>query len=116
MAYLSNPDSPRTKAYRERWPDIFNVTLDYSDLYDPNCCITPNNTITGNYYFKFNAERGVDTMNNLTDLARAVSTVENNEYYNTSENPLFVNPSIGDYRLIPGVDFPDIHFEQIGRY
>ena len=40
----------------------------------------------------------------------------NNSFYNTSENPLFVNPTLGDYRIRDGVDFPDIEFEKIGRY
>ena len=116
LGALSDPDSPRTKVFLERWPDIFNVTLDYSDLYDPNCCIAPNNTVTGNRYFDFDGVRGVDTMNNFEPQARAVSTIENNEYYTTGDNPLFVNPSIGDYRLKDGTGFPDLRFELIGRY
>ena len=38
------------------------------------------------------------------------------ETFTTDENPLFVNPTRGDYRLRDGVDFPDIHFEDIGRH
>ncbi|MBQ2469077.1 MAG: hypothetical protein II503_05265, partial [Clostridia bacterium] len=43
-------------------------------------------------------------------------TVTNETGFTLDENPLFVNPSRGDYRIRDGVDFPDIHFEEIGRY
>ena len=116
LEQLSDPDSPRTKVFRERWPDIFNVTLDLSDLSDPNCCLATNNTVTGNRYFDFNGERGTDTMNRFGENSAAVSTIRDNEYYTTADNPLFVNPSVGDYRLKEGTGFPDFHFEEIGRY
>jgi hypothetical protein len=29
---------------------------------------------------------------------------------------VFVNPTLGDYRIREGADFPDIEFEKIGRY
>jgi len=40
----------------------------------------------------------------------------NNKIYDKSENVLFVNPTIGDYRFVDGVDAPDIPYEKIGRY
>ena len=41
---------------------------------------------------------------------------ENNKMYDMTENVLFVNPTIGDYRFVDGVDAPDIPYEKIGRY
>jgi len=42
---------------------------------------------------------------------------ENNVSYFDSENILFVNPTIGDYRFLEGAKyFYDIPFEKIGRY
>ena len=41
---------------------------------------------------------------------------ENNIECTNKENPIFVNPSIGDYRIRDGVDFYDIPYEKIGRY
>ena len=113
---VSNPDSPRARVYRERWPDMFNVDINSDDPLDPNSWRAPNNTITGNVYFKYNAESGVDTMNHVEPDTAAVCTIENNSFYNTAENPIFVNPTLGDYRVRDGVDFPDIEFEKIGRY
>ena len=42
--------------------------------------------------------------------------IEDNVYYTSAENPLFINPSRGDYRFRDGVDFPEVFFEKIGRY
>ena len=44
------------------------------------------------------------------------ATAEGNAAYGLDENPVFVNPTLGDYRIRDGVDFPDFHFEKIGRY
>ena len=44
------------------------------------------------------------------------STIEDNLCYTLGENPLFVNPTIGDYRIREGANFPDIQFEIIGQY
>ena len=32
------------------------------------------------------------------------------------ENPIFVNPTVGDYRIRPGCGFFDIEIEKMGRY
>ena len=42
--------------------------------------------------------------------------MENNRAYGLDENPFFVNPTIGDYRIKEGADCPDFPFEEIGRY
>ena len=44
------------------------------------------------------------------------TTYEDEAAYTYAENPIFVNPTLGDYRIKDGVDFPDIRFEDIGRY
>ena len=41
---------------------------------------------------------------------------ENNVEYSEEENPLFVNPAIGDYRIREDADFFKIPFEKMGRY
>jgi hypothetical protein len=40
----------------------------------------------------------------------------NNVDYTMKENPFFVNPSIGDYRIREDADFLKIPYEKIGRY
>ena len=62
-------------------------------------------------YMNDNASFGIDVS---PDMSTAVG--ENNVSYSVDENPFFVNPSIGDYRIREGVDFYDIPFAKIGRY
>ena len=113
---VSDPDSPKARIYHERWSDIFDVDINSDDPLDPSSWCAAANTITGNAFFSFKGESGVDTVTHVDPQALPVCTVENNSFYNTSENPLFVNPTLGDYRIRDGVDFPDIEFEKIGRY
>ena len=42
--------------------------------------------------------------------------MENSAAYPLTENPFFVDPTHGDYRLRDDADFMDIPVEQIGRY
>ena len=42
--------------------------------------------------------------------------VEMFDFEEEDENPMFVNASIGDYRIIEGKGFYDIPYEKIGRY
>ena len=56
-------------------------------------------------------------VNELTDkYHKRYITVSGLRGFTLEENPLFVNPTLGDYRIREGVDFPDIEFEKIGRY
>ena len=41
---------------------------------------------------------------------------EGNLEFELDENPLFVNPAIGDYRIRENADFLKIPYEMIGRY
>jgi len=50
------------------------------------------------------------------DYERIGTIGENNVSYDDSENTLFVNPSLGDYRFLDGAGFYDIPYEKIGRY
>ena len=53
---------------------------------------------------------------NVADEIKQYGEVYDNTVFTEEENPLFVNPTIGDYRIRDDVDFPDIEFEKIGRY
>jgi hypothetical protein len=61
----------------------------------------------------FGPYSGVETI----DFEKLGTIGENNVSYFNSENILFVNPTIGDYRFLEGAKFfYDIPFEKIGRY
>jgi len=50
------------------------------------------------------------------DFEKLGTVGENNMEYEEDENPMFENPSIGDYRFREGAGFYDIPYEKIGRY
>ena len=56
------------------------------------------------------------TIGDEFDFEKLGTVGENNMEYKKNENPMFVNPSIGDYRIIEGKGFYDIPYEKIGRY
>ena len=95
-----------------QWPEIFELTTDPERWDDPLFVLARNNTITGNRFFSKDGGVGVETHEYVVKY----STIEDNRGFTLDENPLFVNPSRGDYRVKDGADFPDIHFEKIGRY
>ena len=84
-----------------------------------------DNIINGNVFLNGNLAIGPASLTRMNgnaafgakiyeDMSTAVG--EDNVMYSTNENPLFVNPAIGDYRIRNGVDFYDIPYEKIGRY
>ena len=100
------------EALEERRPGATSLTLDYSRAADKDFILAPTNTIVDNLFINKNKEVNLGFYGN----AESYCTVEGNAAFGKDENPIFVNPTIGDYRIRGGVDFPDIHFEEIGRY
>ncbi|MBR3990796.1 MAG: S-layer homology domain-containing protein [Clostridia bacterium] len=103
--------------YREelerRRPTFRDMSFDYADVGEKYFFLAPTNTVSGNVYFN---NKGY-TDGNFGDDVLEYATVENNRVFELSENPMFVNPAAGDYRLRDGVEgFPDVQFEKIGRY
>ena len=84
---------------------------DLSRVSDPEFCLYNSLTETGNRLIS-----PTGAVQEFSDLLKKHSVIEDNAGIKTDENPYFINPSIGDYRMRDGADFPDIHFEDIGRY
>ena len=97
----------------EKWGWIGEVSLDPADMYDPKFILIPRNVVTGNISV---TPEGKDAVECLWDRETEFSTVENNVGYTEDENPGFVNPTLGDYRVKEGAGCPDVRFEKIGRY
>ena len=96
----------------DRWDWFFGMTTDVTLWDTPEFCLNNSLIITGNR--EINATGAEPEYN---ELIRRYSTIEDNVSYRSEENPLLVNPTIGDYRLREGVEgFPDFEFEKIGRY
>ena len=95
----------------ERWAGYFDITTDLSRIGDPEFCLNNSLTVTGNRSFSpYGAEH------TFREEMAKYSVIENNLAFTLEENPVFVNPTLGDYRIRSGVDFPDLQFEKIGRY
>ncbi|MBQ2469236.1 MAG: right-handed parallel beta-helix repeat-containing protein, partial [Clostridia bacterium] len=108
--YFDSHPSIKAQAM-EYWPGLFEITTDVSRWNEREFCLNESLVITGNRWIRRSGET-----EEYSELLRKYSTIEDNIGYTLDENPLFVNPTLGDYRIREGVDFPDIHFEEIGRY
>ncbi|MBQ7474484.1 MAG: S-layer homology domain-containing protein [Clostridia bacterium] len=103
---------PETKAQAaEMWPGYFDISLDLDDWQKPEFCMNSSLVITGNVEINL-----AGAVKEYEDMISKYSTIEGNVGFKTDENTMFVNPTAGDYTLRDGVDFPDYHFELIGRY
>ncbi|MBQ3901176.1 MAG: right-handed parallel beta-helix repeat-containing protein, partial [Clostridia bacterium] len=101
-------DPALKEAYFSLYPELSALTTDLSNVDDPNFVLYPRNYVRNNYYFSY------DGAAHTNDDPYCV--VEGNVMLAMDDNPCFVNPAVGDYRIIEGSEFPDIHFEEMGRY
>ena len=102
------------KLWEARWPQLMLTKTDLDRaaelVDDPDFIINPSySEIVNNVTF------GRMDFDIHEDIA-LFSKVENNHHYSFDENPIFVNPALGDYSIREGADFADNHFAQIGRY
>ncbi|MBR3639642.1 MAG: hypothetical protein IKN50_03460, partial [Clostridia bacterium] len=97
----------------EKWcPGILSVTLDESRMDDREFYLNPVCSIIDNVYI--NPEARVNELTDKYDVR--YMTVDGLRGYTLNENPLFVNPTRGDYRVREDSGFSDFHFELVGRY
>ncbi|MBR3416673.1 MAG: S-layer homology domain-containing protein [Clostridia bacterium] len=108
--YFDSHPAIKEEAKRQ-WPGLFEITTDLSRWQEKEFCENSSLVITGNVSFN-----GTVKQPEFNEIFARYSTIEDNIPYSFEDNPLFVNPTRGDYRLRDGVDFPDFHFEDIGRY
>ena len=107
--YLQNLPKEGDEGYelwRERWPLMFNYHYDPARIDELECGFKMINYIRNNY--TFGAE--------LADHDRFDNVSEGNVEFGLDENPIFVNPAVGDYRIRQDADFHSIPYEKMGRY
>ncbi|MBQ7475174.1 MAG: S-layer homology domain-containing protein [Clostridia bacterium] len=95
----------------EMWPEYFEITMDLDRIGEAESFLNSSVVCTGNISIKAGEEFGRNE-----DIDVRHSTFEDNTVYTPDENPLFVNPTAGDYRMKDGVGFPKIPYSKIGRY
>ncbi|MBR7034102.1 MAG: S-layer homology domain-containing protein [Clostridia bacterium] len=106
---------PEYLAGIEKWcPELLNYHLDYSRTDDPNFVMSPVNTIKNNVHI--NSKASFTEQPTADKYLNKYTVVEGNRGFTTDENPFFVNPTVGDYRLKDGAGIMDIEIENIGRY
>lgn len=102
------PGDPMYNEWYSRWPELYDFNVDPDKVGDPNCLFTPVTFLSNNASFGDPLHR--------SDLITEFCVGENNVDYKDSVNPIFVNPSIGDYRIRDDAGFFKIPYEKIGRY
>ena len=108
--YDALPDAKAALTANEHWREIFEKTTDLSRVSDHEFCLYNSLTETGNRIIS-----PTGAVQEFSDLLKKHSIIEDNVGIKTDENPFFINPSIGDYRMRDEIDFPFIPFDQIGR-
>ena len=105
------PDAKAALTSSERWAGFFDKTTDLSRVTDPEFCLYNSLTEKNNRIIS-----PTGAVQEFTDILKKYSVIEDNIGIKSDENPYFINPSIGDYRMTDGADIPNIPFEIIGRY
>ena len=110
VSFFNKLDSdPATRQqYFDSFPELASFSLDVGRANDPSFVLYPRNYVRNNAFFS-NKQQDVNA-------GDGYGVFEGNRCFKLSENPCFVNPSAGDYRIVEGSGFPDIEFEKIGRY
>ena len=96
-----------------RWPLIYNYHLDGKRINEVECLFNNINYIKNNAVI---GSRIIDTEENRDATFNKFAVSENNIVFSLTDNPFFVNPAIGDYRIREDADFHKIPYEKIGRY
>ena len=92
------------------FPTLYDIIPGYEDLTDPRTEVMPTGCV---------ARRNIGIGDRLqigpTDEL-PFCDVGDNADYTFAENPVFVNPTLGDYRIREGSGYLDLGFEKMGRY
>ncbi len=114
MITLSNPaklpkeGAPGYDLWRERFPLLYSYNDDISKIGETECIFTTVIYYDNNYIF------GDDEIAAEAYVKFGKGT-ETTKYYDLDENPLFRDPTHGDYRLVDE-SLIDLPVEKMGRY
>ncbi|MBR6290903.1 MAG: hypothetical protein IKR53_05615, partial [Clostridia bacterium] len=112
----------RNELWASRFPLLARVKYDLENMApyvdDPDCVINPSyDEIYGNVIIVPQCRIDEGGSERIDDRVRTfASRLEESRHVPLTENPFFVDPTAGDYRLRDDADFIPIPVEQIGRY
>ena len=95
--------------WKDRWPIMYEYSTDPADLGKPNCLFTPIHYVRNE--FAVTSQEPV-----FPDHAKEYGVIENIRWCTKDENPIFTDPTHGDYSIREDADFFKIPFYEIGRY
>jgi len=113
---LQIPDinSEAGRKWQERWPKLYtmkdNIEQAVELVNDPDFILNVSYCEIKNNY----AIGGLT--NQIEESVEMFGDVENNPHYTIEENPLFTNPTLGDYSIREDADFLKIPYKEMGRY
>ena len=108
LARLPQPGEVGYEEWASRWPLLYQYNDDFSKLGEVECIFTTINYITDNYQI------GDQPIGERAYLLYGVGQ-DTNKVLTLEENPFFVDPTHGDYRIREDSDFV-LPVEQMGRY
>jgi len=103
-------DSPYYPLWYDEWPLLFDFSLDINDAGNYDCIFHTINYIKNNHLVGMSADFEENS------IADVFGEIKDNSEYEKDENPIFVDPTHGDYSIREGVGLEDNHFAEIGRY
>lgn len=95
-------------AWTAKFPAIASMSLDPSDINNPNCVVNPTGSSVTNNFFFGNCYYAAD------GAAGSFIGASNNQEHGLDTNPIFADPASGNYSIVSG--FANIPYSQIGRY
>ena len=96
-----------------RWPNLIKLKTDMSLVEE---LIGDIDFIINPSYCDISDNITIGKENMINEDVSLFSKVESNLEYSIDENPVFVNPTLGDYSIREDADFFKIPFKEIGRY
>jgi len=109
--YMNNKPKEGEEGYdvwRERWPILYNVNFDPDKVGDPDCAFTTVNYFENNCLVNRNVEP--------YGVSELFGVFKGNIECTDSENPIFIDPTHGNYGIRDDSGFHSIPFDKIGRY
>ncbi len=94
--------------WRERWPIMYNFNIDPSRIDEKECLFRMVNYLDNNYV--------IGDEVHFNEVAELFAEGENNVSFEETENPVFVDPTHGNYSIRDDVDYFKIPYSEIGRY